>query len=74
MKQIMQWKAFKDELPEENRLILFGNHRFVEVCLYDGKHYKIQQSKLNYKNVTHWCYIESPPVVAWESEWIKPSS
>ncbi len=30
----MQWKAFKDELPEEGRLILFGNHRYIEVEKY----------------------------------------
>ncbi len=66
----MEWKAFKDELPSLGRLILFGNHRFVDVVRYDPDHPKIHEGrKINYKNVTHWCYIDSPPVVEWESEW-----
>ncbi len=65
----MDWVAFKDQLPEKGRLILFGNHRWIEVCLYDPEYYKIQEAKLNYKNVTHWCYIEIPPEVDWELKW-----
>ena len=65
----MNWIAFKDELPEVGRLILYGNHRFVETALYNPDNKKIKDSKLNYKNVTHWCYVESPPIVEWESEW-----
>jgi len=70
----MDWKAFKDELPEEGKLILYGNHRFVETALYNPEHPKIKSGKLNYANVTHWCYVESPPVVEWESPWIKPKT
>lgn len=57
----MEWKAFKEELPEEGRLILYGNHRFVETALYNPDHPKIKQGKMSFLNITHWCYISSPP-------------
>jgi hypothetical protein len=65
----MKWIAFKDELPEEDRLILYGNHRFVEVLIYSPNHERIKLGKLAYKDITHWCYIDPPPVVEWESKW-----
>jgi hypothetical protein len=67
----MEWKAFKDELPEIGKLIVYGNHRFIETALYNPDHPRIKNGKMNYKNVTHWCYIDPPPVVEWESEWVK---
>lgn len=65
----MEWKAFKDELPEVGSLIAYGNHRFIETGLYYPDDDVIVCRRLNYKNVTHWCYIDLPPVIEWESEW-----
>ncbi len=66
----MEWKAFKEETPEIGRLILYGNHRYVDTMLYNPEHDHMKSdAKLAYKNITHWCYIDSPPVVEWESEW-----
>lgn len=67
---MMDWKAFADELPEKDRLILYGNHRHLDVMLYFPEHRHMQQdAKLAYKNITHWCYIDPPLVVPWESKW-----
>jgi len=65
----MDWKEFKQELPEEGRLILYGNHRWVEPLIYHPQHQRIKIGKLQYKDITHWCYIYPPPVVEWESKW-----
>lgn len=67
----MNWIAFKDELPGIGRLILYGNHRFVETALYVPDDGKFKSGKMNYKNITHWCYVESPPLVEWESKWLE---
>jgi len=64
----MEWKAFKDEWPENYRLILFGNNTWFEVMLYNEAHYKSYIDKKKYTDMTHWCYIERPPNVEWESE------
>jgi hypothetical protein len=58
----MQWKAFKDEVPEEGRMILFGNHRIVESSRYDPVNFPSFR-KMAYKPITHWIYIELPPTI-----------
>jgi hypothetical protein len=66
----MEWKAFKDEVPELDKLILYGNHRFVDTMRYQPTHPHLKEdAKLAYKNITHWCYIDSPPVVEEEPVW-----
>jgi hypothetical protein len=66
----MEWKAFKDELPEIGKLILYGNHRMVDTMLYNPDHPRMREdAKLAYKNITHWCYIDPTPVVQEESKW-----
>jgi hypothetical protein len=66
----MEWIAFKDELPETGKLILYGNHRFVDTMLYTPDHPRMKEdAKLAYKCITHWCYIDSPPVVSGEPKW-----
>ena len=61
----MDWKEFKKELPEEGRLILFGNHRMVEVILFHPENARYVKGKIAYKDITHCCYINPPPVVDW---------
>lgn len=66
----MEWKSFKDEKPEIGKLILYGNHRFVDTMLYSPEHKAMKEdAKLAYKNITHWYYIDPPPVVEEESKW-----
>lgn len=65
----MQWKAFKDELPEEGQMILYGNHRIVEFAIYTPINFNLNIRKMAYKPITHWCYIDHPPIVEQESEW-----
>jgi hypothetical protein len=57
------WIAFIDEVPEEDRLIIMGNHRWVETLLYSRNHPRVVEGKISYKDITHWCYIELPPAV-----------
>jgi hypothetical protein len=63
------WKLFKEELPEKGRYILYGNHRWVEPLIYHPEHEHITTGKLVYKDITHWCYLETPPPVEFESKW-----
>lgn len=65
----MEWKEFKNELPEVDRLILYGNNRWVEPTIYYQNHPKILQGKMHYKDITHWCYIDPPPSIEFESKW-----
>jgi len=67
----MKWISFKDELPKIDSLIIFGNHRMVEVCRYHPDQERIRIGMLHYKDITHWMYIDPPPVVEWESKWEK---
>ena len=59
----MDWIAFKDQLPDIGRLILYGNHRCVEFCRFSEDHEKAIKRKLAYKDVTHWSYVDLPPFV-----------
>ncbi len=72
----MEWTAFKDELPEIGKLILFGNHRMVEICIYHPDHERIKLGQLEYKDITHWCYIDPPPPISGVAlKWhLKPGS
>lgn len=68
----MKWIAFKDELPENGRMILYGNHRWVDNIMYfrnANSQQKSMKNNIAYKDVTHWCYIESPPEVPIPSKW-----
>ena len=65
----MDWKEFKKELPKEGKLILFGNHRMVEIILFHPEHERYVKGKIAYKDITHWCYINPPPVVYYISAW-----
>lgn len=66
----MEWKEFDKELPEEGSLILYGNHRFVDTMLYNPSHPRLKEDgKVAYKNITHWCYVDHPPVLTWDSKW-----
>lgn len=65
----MKWNLFSEELPELGKLILYGNHRFVDTALYNPEHPRIKSGKMHFKDITHWCYIESPPEVKTESKW-----
>ncbi|GEM_PF-6755992 len=66
----MEWKSFAQEYPEVGRLILYGNHRYVDTMLYNPTHKAMKEdAKIGYKNITYWCYIDPPPVVEWKSEW-----
>lgn len=64
-----EWTLFAEKSPEDGRLILFGNHRMIEVMLYHPEHERIKKGKLAYKDLTHWCYVNPPPAVEWESHW-----
>ncbi len=66
----MKWKAFKDELPEEGRLILYGNYRFVKTMKYNPAHPDLDE-KIAYKPITHWLYIDLPPIEVEKDEWTK---
>jgi hypothetical protein len=65
----MQWKQFKDELPEEGRMILFGNYRIVESSQYQLINFNLKIRKMAYKPITHWIYIELPPFISEEFPW-----
>ena len=67
----MQWIAFKDQIPELNRLILFGNHRMIELERYHPDHPRIKKGIIAYKDITHWCYVEPPPPAKFASLWSK---
>ena len=43
----------------------------VEVCRYHPDQERIRIGMLHYKDITHWMYIDPPPVVEWESKWEK---
>jgi hypothetical protein len=64
-----EWILFLDQLPQEGSLILFGNHRMVEVLIYHPEHDRIKKGELAYKDITHWCYIDPPPPVEEKSKW-----
>jgi len=64
------WRSFKDELPELGSFIMFGNHRWVNTCVFYPENQTIATGKLHYKDITHWYYIDKPPVVDWDSPWI----
>ena len=66
-----KWKTFEEEKPEEGKPILYGNHRFVDVMLYNPAHPRMKEDgKLAYKNITHWVYVTYPPEVESESKWL----
>ena len=65
----MNWIAFKDEVPEKGQRILYGNHRGVECALFYPENVDLQQKEILWKPVTHWCYIDLPPVVVVEKKW-----
>lgn len=69
-----EWISFKDEIPEVGRLILFGNHRMIEIALYHPEHPRIIKGMLAYKDITHYRYIDPPPEVPQESKWTKQLS
>jgi hypothetical protein len=58
----MQWKAFKNELPEEGRMILFGNHRLVQSIMYFSHSLDWKNREMAFKPTTHWAYIDLPEV------------
>jgi hypothetical protein len=66
----IEWNLFNEKLPEESRLILYGNHRMIEVLHYHPDDARIKKGKLEYKDITHWSYINPPPCVEEESKWI----
>lgn len=59
----IKWISFKDKLPEKERLIIFGNHRMTEIIIYHPDHPRIKKGKLEYKDITHWCYLNPPPPI-----------
>lgn len=65
----MEWKLFKDELPDPGRWIVYGNHRQIETAVFHKEEPRIKYQKLSYKDVTHWDYCDPPPRVDEEMVW-----
>ena len=65
----IEWNLFSESLPQEGQLILYGNHRMVDVLIYHPDHVRIKKGKLEYKDITHWCYLNPPPRIEDESKW-----
>lgn len=61
----MEWIEFKNQIPEEGRLILYGNSRSIEVGLNRPDNERLRIGKMEYKDITHWKYIDPPPPVDW---------
>lgn len=71
-KKVLDWKPIT-ETPEIGRFILYGNYRFVEMGKYgQGTATDIKNKTMAFKPVTHWCYIDMPPVIPEPSKWAKP--
>ena len=65
----MQWKAFKDEIPNEGRMVIIANHRMAEVIRFSIHHPLIKDNLLAFKPITHWEYLILPPPEAEETKW-----
>ncbi len=55
----LQWKKLSEELPEENRMILLGDHNFVDALHYHSNHreiLKMQHSLIELQ----WAYFNPP--------------
>jgi len=66
---MFEWKSFKEEKPEDGRMILYGNHRALDIGRWDDEDKRLAYVKKEYKDVTHWCYLDYPPMVEWVSNW-----
>lgn len=62
-KEYFKWKAFKEELPEIGDWILYGNSHWLDCAPYHPRHPGIDEGRVMYKDVTHWCYVEPIPKV-----------
>lgn len=59
----MEWKSINDELPEPDRLIIYGNSAGVEVMIVRSNYMKLFKRIFYCHYVTHWAYVDLPPKV-----------
>jgi len=65
----MDWKLFKEQLPEKDRWIVYGNFRGIDAGVYRADDQMMQYRKKNWKDITHWDYCDPPPRVSEDMVW-----
>ena len=54
---MLEWKKFTEELPEEERMVIMGDHNFVEVYRYRDRSPFVEKMKTL---GCQWAYFNPP--------------